>query len=77
MFNWSKHTKHALPFSCSNTTQLKTKARKVLIDRVKARKAREACTRVLMMGKARRRVRRIKHVSMMGKARRPEGAQGA
>ena len=55
MFNWSKHTKHALPFSCSNTTQLKTKARKVLIDRVKARKTREACRRVLMMGKARRR----------------------
>ena len=32
MVNWSKHTKHTLPFSYSNTTQDKTKVRKVPID---------------------------------------------
>ena len=32
MVNWSKHTKHALIFNCSNTTQDKIKARKEAID---------------------------------------------
>ena len=45
MVNWSEHTKRTLPFNCSNTTQ----------DKTKARKARKARRRVLIMGKARRR----------------------
>ena len=32
MINCSEHTKHILPFSCSNTIQDKTKARKAPID---------------------------------------------
>ena len=32
MLNWSRHTKHSLPFNRSNTTQNKTKARRPPID---------------------------------------------
>ena len=43
MVTWSEHTKHTLPFNCSNTTKDKTKARK-------------ARRRVLIISKARRHV---------------------
>ena len=49
MVNWSEHTKRTLPFNCSNTTP----------DKAEARKARR---RVLIIGKARRRVLWVRHV---------------
>ena len=36
MVNWSEHAKCTLPFNCSNTTQVKTKAGKALTDKGKA-----------------------------------------
>ena len=45
MVNWSEHTKHTLPFNCSNTT----------LDNKKTRNARRRVRRVLIIGEARRR----------------------
>ena len=51
---WSTHTKHTLPFNCSNTTQDKTRAHDMHIDIGEGKLARFHVRRVLIMSKVRR-----------------------
>ena len=51
---WSTHTKHTLPFSCSNTTQDNIRGHDMHIDIGEGPLARCRVRRVLIMSKVRR-----------------------